>query len=198
MMASRGPTTRSRRAGAASNHSRRQREDQDHEIPAVYREMLAEAEIRETSRPDDSQPPKRRRITRPNPVSDSQLVHQDAAITSEASHSTVQPVQTVYDSPSSSEESGMEWEEVDIQQAPQTSQADDTSIQVTLGRPEDQKRKVVAKRRGITTAEKQLRLSIHKVHLLCLLRHVQIRNLWCNDEELQVRPIPIQPPLSGK
>ncbi|GKZ62470.1 hypothetical protein AnigIFM49718_009888 [Aspergillus niger] len=185
MMASRGPTTRSRRAGAASNHSRRQREDQDHEIPAVYREMLAEAEIRETSRPDDSQLPKRRRITRPNPVSDSQLVHQDAAITSEASHSTVQPVQTVYDSPSSSEESGMEWEEVDIQQAPQTSQADDTSIQVTLGRPEDQKRKVVAKRRGITTAEKQLRLSIHKVHLLCLLRHVQIRNLWCNDEELQ-------------
>lgn len=92
----------------------------------------------------------------------------------------------------------MEWEEVDIQQAPHTVHADDTSIQVTLGLPEDQKRKVVTKRRGITAAEKQLRLSIHKVHLLCLLRHVQIRNLWCNDEELQVRPIPIQPPLSGK
>ncbi|OJJ69657.1 hypothetical protein ASPBRDRAFT_46016 [Aspergillus brasiliensis CBS 101740] len=186
MMASRGPTTRSRRRGAPSNQSRRQRENQDHEIPEVYREMLAEAEARDSSRPDDNQLPKRRKLAHPNSVSNPQLVHQDVAITPEASHSTVQPVQTVYDSPSSSsEESGMEWEEVDIQQAPHTSQADGTSIQVTLGRPEGRKRKVVARRRGITAAEKQLRLSIHKVHLLCLLRHVQIRNLWCNDEELQ-------------
>ncbi|GLB08112.1 hypothetical protein AtubIFM57258_003998 [Aspergillus tubingensis] len=185
MMASRGPTTRSRRAGAASNHSRRQREDQDHEIPEIYQEMLAEAEARESSRPDDTRLPKRRRLTRPNPVSAPWPLHQTGASTPEASYSTEQPVQTVYDSPSSSEESGMEWEEVDIQQAPHTIHADDTSIQVTLGLPEDQKRKVVTKRRGITAAEKQLRLSIHKVHLLCLLRHVQIRNLWCNDEELQ-------------
>lgn len=191
MMASRGPTTRSRRAGAASNHSRRQREDQDHEIPEIYQEMLAEAEARESSRPDDTRLPKRRRLTRPNPVSAPWPLYQNGASTPDASYSTEQPVQTVYDSPSSSEESGMEWEEVDIQQAPHTIHADDTSIQVTLGLPEDQKRKVVTKRRGITAAEKQLRLSIHKVHLLCLLRHVQIRNLWCNDEELQVRPIPI-------
>ncbi|GAQ43630.1 hypothetical protein AtubIFM56815_008007 [Aspergillus tubingensis] len=184
-MASRGPTTRSRRAGAASNHSRRQREDQDHEIPEIYQEMLAEAEARESSRPDDTRLPKRRRLTRPNPVSAPWPLYQNGASTPDASYSTEQPVQTVYDSPSSSEESGMEWEEVDIQQAPHTIHADDTSIQVTLGLPEDQKRKVVTKRRGITAAEKQLRLSIHKVHLLCLLRHVQIRNLWCNDEELQ-------------
>ncbi|PWY94997.1 Rad4-domain-containing protein [Aspergillus sclerotioniger CBS 115572] len=179
-MARRTATTRSARAGASSRPRRRQ-QDQEHDIPEVYREMLAEAEAREQSQPEDA-PRKRRKlagqksVSSPRPLS-REVTPQD---TQPAHH-----VQTVYDSPSSSEESDMEWEEVDIHQTSYNNQTDDTSIQVTLDRPEDQKRKVVPRRRVITAAEKQLRLNIHKVHLLCLLLHVQIRNLWCNNEEVQ-------------
>ncbi|PYI12646.1 Rad4-domain-containing protein [Aspergillus sclerotiicarbonarius CBS 121057] len=171
-MARRTPTTRSARGGASS----RRRHDQQHEIPAVYRDMLAEADAREPPRPED-QPLKRRRLAGQRSVPSPQP---------EATPEDTQPavhVQTVYDSPS--DESDMEWEEVDISHTSYNNQTDDTSIQVTLDRPEDRKRKVVSRRRVITAAEKQLRLNIHKVHLLCLLRHVQIRNRWCNHEEVQ-------------
>ena len=183
-MARRTATTRSARAGAASSRPRRRQQDQEHEIPEVYREMLAEAEAREQSEPEDA-PRKRRRLAGQKSVSSPRPLSRE--VTPQDTQPTVYHVQTVYDSPSSSEESDMEWEEVDIHQTSYNNQTDDTSIQVTLDRPEDQKRKVVPRRRMITAAEKQLRLNIHKVHLLCLLRHVQIRNLWCNNEEVQVR-----------
>jgi xeroderma pigmentosum group C-complementing protein len=88
----------------------------------------------------------------------------------------------------------MEWEEVDLQQAPAQSiqvapvtGADNEPLQITLDGHEGKRRKVISRQKPLTAAEKKLRLDIHKVHVLCLLRHVQIRNLWCNDDELQVR-----------
>ncbi|KAL5358690.1 hypothetical protein BJX96DRAFT_49354 [Aspergillus floccosus] len=184
------PHARPKRAGAYQRRSTRRQENDD-EIPEVYQEMLAEAEAREPNRPESDRPIKRRKVqeqtTDPTTSSIRGQEAGDAAGTVEAGPQ----IQTVYDSPSS-DDSDMEWEEVDIQptvsafaNAPSATADGDDSMQITLDPVEGQKRKVVARRKPITAAERKLRLDIHKVHLLCLLRHVQIRNLWCNDEELQ-------------
>lgn len=49
-------------------------------------------------------------------------------------------------------------------------------------------KKAVPKKRSIkvlTSEEKRERLSMHKLHLICLLRHVAIRNRWCNDHTIR-------------
>ncbi|PYH97270.1 Rad4-domain-containing protein [Aspergillus ellipticus CBS 707.79] len=185
-MVSRTPSTRSRRQLAEPRLQRRRRDERDEQVPAVYQEMLAEAESREPSGSDNDPPLKKRRRAAQKPLPGSLSTSAEVATAPEENNSDALHVQTVYDSPSSSsEESDLDWEEVDIQQSSYNDQPDYSSIQVTLDQPQDQKRHVVPRRRTITAAEKQLRLDIHKVHLLCLMRHVQIRNLWCNDEEVQ-------------
>ncbi|KAK2875122.1 hypothetical protein FQN49_001767 [Arthroderma sp. PD_2] len=106
------------------------------------------------------------------------------------------PLQTVYDLDASEEESEPEWEDVEVPE-PSTSSVlpsmlptghDDGQepLQITLGgEGYAEKTKATVRRKPITGAEKQLRLELHKVHILCLLGHVQLRNLWCNDEETQ-------------
>ncbi|PLB41700.1 putative DNA repair protein Rad4 [Aspergillus candidus] len=170
--------------------SGKQRDDND--IPAVYQEMLAEAEARDPHAFDSTRQIKRRRVqTSDSPSRTPGSTKND---TSDARGKDVsQAVQTVYDSPSS-DESDMEWEEVDLEQkspqagvVPGLSPAagqDEDSIQITLDAPAAQRQKTVS-RKPISNAERKLRLDLHKVHLLCLLRHVQIRNLWCNDDVLQ-------------
>ncbi|KAL4895088.1 hypothetical protein BDV59DRAFT_174419 [Aspergillus ambiguus] len=187
----RTPTARSKRGGASQRRLSARRPENDDEIPAVYQEMLAEAEAREPQVGESDRPIKRRRVqeqtTSSAPQIGGQEVHGVAGTAGAASHQ----IQTVYDSPSS-DESDMEWEEVDLQpavpdlaSAPAESVDWDGSMQITLDPLEGQKQRVVPKRKPITAAERKMRLDIHKVHLLCLLRHVQIRNLWCNDEEVQ-------------
>ncbi|KAF7553227.1 hypothetical protein G7046_g7156 [Stylonectria norvegica] len=46
-------------------------------------------------------------------------------------------------------------------------------------------KKIADRRKPITKEERELRLDIHKAHLLCLLSHVARRNHWCNDEKVQ-------------
>lgn len=155
--------------------------------------MLAEAEARESQTVESDRPVKKRKTT--DLATASVLPSSGSAEgqdISETAEDTGRQVQTVYDSPSS-DESDMEWEEVDLQptvpsipEASSTPADTDGSLQITLGPHEGQKRKAIARRKPITAAERKLRLDIHKVHLLCLLRHVQIRNLWCNDEDVQV------------
>ncbi|UNI22713.1 hypothetical protein JDV02_008575 [Purpureocillium takamizusanense] len=41
------------------------------------------------------------------------------------------------------------------------------------------------RRKPITREEKERRIQIHQVHLLCLLSHVSRRNRWCNDTKVQ-------------
>ncbi|AEO59055.1 hypothetical protein MYCTH_2306980 [Thermothelomyces thermophilus ATCC 42464] len=47
------------------------------------------------------------------------------------------------------------------------------------------------RRKAISREEKARRLEIHKVHLVCLLAHVELRNRWCNDCQVQdaLRPL---------
>ncbi|RAL12006.1 putative DNA repair protein Rad4 [Aspergillus homomorphus CBS 101889] len=185
-MAGRAPARRStRRIQSGQNQNHESNDDQ--QIPHVYREMLAEAEAREPQAIDHDRLPKKRKVAQQTHTPRPQVVHQEASALRTDDESNGQQVQTVYDSPtSSSEESDMEWEDIDLQPTVPEASSDDSSIQITLDRPEDSgQHKRGPKRQPITAAEKRLRLDIHKVHLLCLLRHVQIRNRWCNDDELQ-------------
>ena len=47
------------------------------------------------------------------------------------------------------------------------------------------------RRKAISREEKERRTEIHKMHLLCLLAHVELRNRWCNDRGVQdaLRPL---------
>lgn len=61
--------------------------------------------------------------------------------------------------------------------------SDQASVSSRFIRP-DLSNSKQTKKRGATTLskeEKKERLAIHKLHLICLLGHVRVRNAWCND-----------------
>lgn len=188
-MVRRTAPARSNRGGAARRRQTR-RQERDDEIPEVYREMLAEAEARESQEAEAGRSNKRRKVgerstspSRPEPAG-------QEANPPETSEDVGRQIQTAYDS-TASEESDMEWEEVDIQQAPSNSiqtvpYSADEPLQITLDQHKDTGKRIASRRKPVTGAEKKLRLDVHKAHLLCLLGHVHIRNLWCNDELVQV------------
>ncbi|KAL2827226.1 hypothetical protein BDW59DRAFT_144426 [Aspergillus cavernicola] len=187
------PSRHATRGGPGSRRTRRDDDDNDDEIPKVYRDMLAEAEARETESSDGNRPKKRLKPSGYRAtVAQAHVAEETTQDGVETRGNTAKNPQIVYNSPSESEdESDMEWEEVDIQQQPALSgptgsvpTADDTPLQLTLGQQDDRKRRVI-RRKPVTAAERKIRLDVHKTHLLCLLCHVQRRNLWCNDEEVQ-------------
>lgn len=94
-----------------------------------------------------------------------------------------------------SDESDFAWEEIDLAQDADQSilgpaEGDDEQ-DLNLVLDDDGKHKpnpsVPARRKVLTAVEKKLRLDLHKVHLLCLLYHVHLRNHWCNDQNVHVR-----------
>lgn len=174
--------------------ARWQDDTDDDEIPEVYREMLAEADARAANQQDiDNRPIKRRRVGERTtlPATQPTAVEKAEPAVSSKDDDADRQLQTVYDL-DASDDSDMVWEEVEIHQPSnvlQPAQAGDSDepIQITLNEAIDEPRKaVVARRKPASAAEKKLRLDIHKVHVLCLLSHVHLRNLWCNDEEVQV------------
>ena len=106
--------------------------------------------------------------------------------------STFRSQQMAYNNSDESEDSDFDWEEVDLTQTADPEQAPsskDDSLSLILGGdtksdlPDTKSRK----RKPATAAERKLRLEIHKLHVLCLLAHVHLRNHWCNDETVHVR-----------
>lgn len=108
--------------------------------------------------------------------------------------------QTAYDESSDSIESDLDWEEVDLAQT--AVQEDDSNqngaLDLVLGgnKPLKSPERMSRKRKPATTAERKLRLEIHKMHVLCLLAHVHLRNHWCNDEQVHVSACGSHSPLS--
>jgi xeroderma pigmentosum group C-complementing protein len=47
------------------------------------------------------------------------------------------------------------------------------------------------RRKAISKKERERRVEVHKIHLVCLLAHVELRNRWCNDPKVQdaLRPL---------
>lgn len=150
--------------------------------------MLAEAEARENSQSENDHPVKRRKVEEKSNATRANSGPEPIPAINKDEVREVQ-IQTVYDS-AATDESDMEWEDVEIQQTPGVMASrfsgNEEPLQITLGQQQSVKgRTIIPKRRLVSAAEKKLRLSIHKVHLLCLLGHVQLRNLYCNDEGLQ-------------
>ena len=72
----------------------------------------------------------------------------------------------------------------------------DGDLELTLNPKNDTLRRTAAERRRVITKEERgLRLQIHKMHLLCLFSHLERRNRWCNDEDVQAS---LQPLLNKK
>ena len=184
--------TPTRNAKGKIPQGRRRTREEDNDIPEIYLEMLAESEARSPISVESDKPAKRRKVGERTAASVGAETRYQGIQTREDKNDNRQ-LQTVYDLDTPSEESDIEWEDIDLQQSPldsreaPVSKPDDEPLQITLGTPDRDKKKIASRQKPLSAAEKKLRLDIHKVHLLCLLRHVYLRNLWCNDPLLQVR-----------
>jgi xeroderma pigmentosum group C-complementing protein len=173
---------------------KRKDEDNEEEIPQVYRELLAEADARSAKEPLHDSPVKRRKVGDRGFATETVESGTEGQAVSE-SNTVIDLTQgaPIYDldaEDGSEDDSDMEWEEVLIQQ-PETRFQDnvtgtgDEALDITLEEPFTQRRTIMRRRKPVSGTEKKLRLDIHKNHVLCLLGHVYIRNLWCNDDEVQ-------------
>ena len=107
-------------------------------------------------------------------------------------------VQTIYNDSEDSAESDHDWEDVNLASAPSQDlkQEDNKDISFVLGGNSERihGEALSTRRKPVTAAERKLRLDIHKLHVLCLLAHIHLRNHWCNDEAVNVRKIEARKP----
>lgn len=184
--------SRSTRGRSSQGPQNKREGEEDAHVPIVYQELLEEAEARDPESYASNRPIKRRKVDDPKATPIDPRSLDQTRRNAEANKDDSPPLQTAYDS-SESEESDIEWEDVEMQQLQpsflQGSSApndNEEMLQITLA-PEPEKRpKAVQRRKPLTKAERRVRLDVHKSHLLCLLGHVHLRNRWCNDDELQV------------
>ena len=191
-----GRSQRQRRAKEATNAS------SVTNIPDVYTDMLADAVSSPSQINEEGKTIKRRRIAG-RVVARGQYKDEENKLDQPPSgtdHDGLGPKyrsarqQTVYNESEDSAESDMDWEEVDFNRTseredlPEGDDAQNGELELVLGsRDYEAPRSMPVKRKPITSAEKQIRLQIHKVHLLSLLFHTHLRNHWCNDERIHVR-----------
>jgi xeroderma pigmentosum group C-complementing protein len=202
------PPAPSSRGRTPQRSTSRRGQKPDSTVPQIYQDMLIEISSSSSGVEEGrKRPVKRRKVDErkvtwvdsgdDEPVED--VGNEDVYDTnhygddSDGADASEKRVQTVYVS-DGSDESDMEWEEVNLQQsvpgqgqlgAPAAA-SDDEPLQLTLGdSSEKPKLSAPPRRKPVTAAERRWRLSLHKVHILCLLSHVYLRNLWCNDEDVQ-------------
>lgn len=99
--------------------------------------------------------------------------------------------QTAYNHSDVSEDSDFDWEDVDL--AHTTTQQvsfskNDDKLSLVLGGNADTTSpgRLPRRRKPATAEERNMRREIHKMHVLCLIAHVHLRNHWCNDEAVHV------------
>ncbi|TVY82826.1 DNA repair protein rhp41 [Lachnellula suecica] len=167
-------------------------------VPDVYQEMLAEALPSQADVPE--RPLKRRRTgardapqvassSRPMEVEDDEEVEFEDVLDPDDEPPKTQ--QTAYrDSDEESEDGDLEWEGVDFEALPESGPSGDLELTLTLDKTPPRP-KISTRRKVVSKAERVTRLEIHRMHVLCLLSHVDRRNNWCNDSEVQtsLRPL---------
>lgn len=168
----------------------------DANLPPVYQEMLAEYSSADQAgrNEENTRAVKRRKVGERRVSLSGDLAWLPEG---EITGAVDKPVQTVYDVDASEESDAEDWEDVELPASDPARQMpahistgardSEEPLQITLERHEDKgKQRAVPRRKAVSATERKWRLDIHKVHLLCLLSHVQMRNLWCNDEDVQV------------
>ena len=187
-------------AGGTRPRARRKDQSTNDGVQAIYNEMVREA-LSSTPPTESVRPLKRRKAadggaatTRFDDMGEpsTSIVGAEDQVEPETSLGSPQfgARQTAYNDSDDSAESDFGWEEVDLAQ--DMTRDDDVnnvnSLELVLDgnkhteAAENQSRK----RKPATAAERKLRLVIHKMHVLCLLAHVHLRNHWCNDEQVHV------------
>ncbi|TAQ87521.1 hypothetical protein B7494_g4171 [Chlorociboria aeruginascens] len=175
------------------------------DVANIYQDMLAEALPVQSDIPE--RPLKRRRTGRKGRVAASSSVNKPSDISSDAdediefedvlgpetsgkiaSGSDFEPLskqqQTAYrDSDEESEDDDIDRETLKFESKPHDEPTGD--LELTLTRSNPQRLTVTPRRKVVTKVEKNLRLQVHKMHILCLLSHVDRRNEWCNDLDVQ-------------
>ncbi|KAI1124253.1 Rad4-domain-containing protein [Nemania abortiva] len=184
------------------------------DVSEIYRDMLAEADVRPTpASASDERPIKRKRPgqrrdevaqnVKPPPEkpdreevvnleerrdeeSADDLEFEDVALPA----ATIQTVYRDSDEEEEEEDNDEEiFEDVDFSAHALTAvPTQDTGQDLELdlsARTKSTPTKSIDRRKPINQVEKGRRIEIHKTHLLCLLAHVARRNRWCNDPQAQ-------------
>ncbi|TVY57478.1 DNA repair protein rhp41 [Lachnellula cervina] len=202
VMAPKNPTTRTKK-GAGKGKGKGKAPVKRSVVPDVYQEMLAEAL---PSQADVPERPLKRRRTGPRDApygvassSPRQADEDDGDEELEFEDVLAEPVKTQQTAYRDSDEDSEDDEEVelagvDFESLPrngETSGGGDLELTLTANKAEAQRPKISTRRRVVSKAERVTRLEIHRMHILCLLSHVERRNDWCNDSDVQksLRPL---------
>lgn len=189
-----------------TRRSKRHSEVVDHGIPDIYNDMVAEAVADEHSEPLTSRASKRRKFNE-EPTGEIQLdidlfgpSQPDNASSPLQHQETTTPVlqQIVYDDFEGSEDSDVEFEDVELEPTNEDAEADGKPEQKTLQldlstTTLDKSRQGVRRRKPVGPAERKQRLEVHKAHLICLLAHLSVRNRWCESESVHAILKPLVP-----
>ncbi|KAJ9151200.1 Rad4-domain-containing protein [Pleurostoma richardsiae] len=197
----------------ARSSLRTTRSTADSDVPLVVREMLAEAGTgsRYMTSEASERPLKRRRAggrrtaneaagasgtatTSPHPEGEAEIAagedEEDVEFEDVALPAPI--VQTVYkdsDDEDDDDDEDLQFENVDFgaidAAAPESTESDTLVLNLSEHMRTATPRRNQERRKPISKAEKERRVEIHKMHLLCLLSHIEKRNHWCNDPVVQ-------------
>ncbi|KAL9628805.1 MAG: hypothetical protein Q9204_005649, partial [Flavoplaca sp. TL-2023a] len=184
-----------------------------HGLNDAYQDMLNEANSSPTQTSDEGRTVKKRRVrgrivaqndadgslTKLSPEGRSLPTASHVDRSSENSTLKLEPThplqqgQTAYDV-DCSEESDFAWEEVGLTHEEaevlddplKEQQEQQLDLVLDQDDEEDTASPAVVRKKPLTALERKHRLELHKVHLLCLLSHVHMRNHWCNDQNIHV------------
>ncbi|ODA82192.1 hypothetical protein RJ55_00698 [Drechmeria coniospora] len=102
---------------------------------------------------------------------------------------TVQTMELNSDDDGDDDNEELEFEDIDFTSAPKEKHADKPAeLELNLSAQQaatTPMKRAAERRKPISKEEREMRIEIHKMHLLCLLSHVSRRNHWCNDAEVQ-------------
>ncbi|PQE30468.1 hypothetical protein CJF32_00010257 [Rutstroemia sp. NJR-2017a WRK4] len=201
------PSTETRGTRASASVKGKGKAANKNVVPDVYRDMLAEALPSQSEIPErplkkrkvgprgiaapragpSTSSPKQPSVTEShNPDEDEDVEFEDVFAPQVLDDEELddeelgRPQQTAYrDSDEETAESDIDWENINFDNK-DDEPSGDLELNLTASSV-PQTRPTAPRRKAITQADKILRLEIHKLHILCLLSHVDRRNEWCND-----------------
>jgi len=197
----------------------------DDPVPSIYREMLAEAGPSSTrttqSPPLKRKRPGERRASRPtvepskkketsvyqgdgdddgDDDEDEEIEFEDVSLPAPTLQTITKDSDEEDDEEEDDDDDEIRFEDVTLDApgstpVPPSDQPKALDLNLSAQRAAMKPHRSVVRRKPVTKEEKLRRVEVHKMHLLCLLSHVALRNWWCNSPEVQAA---LQPLLSEK
>jgi xeroderma pigmentosum group C-complementing protein len=184
-----------RRGKAARGISRTSSSYVSSRKPNIYQELLEEAEsASQSSATEDGRSIKKRRIGGRLVVTETPVeikAEDQSVVATDKSPITLQQntsTQVAYnDFDDDSDDSDIDWEDVELAPESQvTAKQNLGDLDLVLDGSEKAKKADTPRRNVLTAADRKIRLDIHKMHIIALLSHVNRRNHWCSDFDIQV------------